>query len=103
MKLASLKWGRDGRLVVVSRDLAWCVEAGEFEHAREMFAATDPARSIFLQRRDYRSGTEKGHRIAGEMTAVAPLKGMAGNLMRPETASLSRSMMLIDSPPVLAT
>jgi len=27
MKLASLKWGRDGRLVVVSRDLAWCVEA----------------------------------------------------------------------------
>ena len=30
MKLASLKWGRDGRLVVVSRDLAWCVEAGEF-------------------------------------------------------------------------
>ena len=30
MKLASLKWGRDGRLVVVSRDLAWCVEAGDF-------------------------------------------------------------------------
>lgn len=27
MKLASLKGGRDGRLVVVSRDLAWCVEA----------------------------------------------------------------------------
>ena len=27
MKLASLKWGRDGRLVVVSSDLAWCVEA----------------------------------------------------------------------------
>src|SRR5579863_5528588 len=27
MKLASLKDGRDGRLVVVSRDLAWCVEA----------------------------------------------------------------------------
>jgi fumarylacetoacetate (FAA) hydrolase len=27
MKLASLKWGRDGRLVVVSTDLAWCVEA----------------------------------------------------------------------------
>ena len=27
MKLASLKWGRDGRLVVVSNDLAWCVEA----------------------------------------------------------------------------
>jgi fumarylacetoacetate (FAA) hydrolase len=27
MKLASLKGGRDGRLVVVSRDLAWCVDA----------------------------------------------------------------------------
>jgi fumarylacetoacetate (FAA) hydrolase len=27
MKLASLKGGRDGRLVVVSHDLAWCVEA----------------------------------------------------------------------------
>ncbi len=27
MKLASLKSGRDGRLVVVSRDLAWCVTA----------------------------------------------------------------------------
>ncbi|HQN50480.1 MAG TPA: fumarylacetoacetate hydrolase family protein [Phenylobacterium sp.] len=29
MKLASLKWGRDGRLVVVSNDLAWCVEAND--------------------------------------------------------------------------
>jgi fumarylacetoacetate (FAA) hydrolase len=28
MKLASLKGGRDGRLIVVSRDLAWCVDAG---------------------------------------------------------------------------
>ncbi|RZJ81214.1 MAG: FAA hydrolase family protein, partial [Brevundimonas sp.] len=28
MKLGSLKGGRDGRLVVVSRDLAWCAEAG---------------------------------------------------------------------------
>ncbi len=27
MKLASLKGGRDGRLAVVSRDLAWCVSA----------------------------------------------------------------------------
>ena len=27
MKLASLKSGRDGRLVVVTRDLAWCVDA----------------------------------------------------------------------------
>ena len=28
MKLASLKGGRDGRLVVVSSDLAWCADAG---------------------------------------------------------------------------
>jgi fumarylacetoacetate (FAA) hydrolase len=28
VKLASLKHGRDGRLVVVSRDLAWCADAG---------------------------------------------------------------------------
>jgi fumarylacetoacetate (FAA) hydrolase len=28
MKLASLKGGRDGRFVVVSRDLAWCADAG---------------------------------------------------------------------------
>src|SRR5438105_12963630 len=27
MKLGSLKQGRDGRLVVVSRDLAWCADA----------------------------------------------------------------------------
>ncbi|PXA85566.1 2-keto-4-pentenoate hydratase [Caulobacter sp. D4A] len=28
MKLASLKGGRDGRLVVVSNDVAWCTDAG---------------------------------------------------------------------------
>ncbi|WP_294212352.1 hypothetical protein, partial [uncultured Sphingomonas sp.] len=28
MKLASLKHKRDGRLVVVSNDLAWCADAG---------------------------------------------------------------------------
>jgi fumarylacetoacetate (FAA) hydrolase len=28
MKLGSLKGGRDGRLAVVSRDLAWCADAG---------------------------------------------------------------------------
>jgi fumarylacetoacetate (FAA) hydrolase len=28
MRLASLRQGRDGRLVVVSRDLAWCADAG---------------------------------------------------------------------------
>ncbi|MET0270416.1 MAG: fumarylacetoacetate hydrolase family protein [Sphingomonas sp.] len=29
MKLGSLNGGRDGRLVVVSRDLAWCADAGD--------------------------------------------------------------------------
>ena len=54
MKLASLKGGRDGRLVVVSDDLAWCADAGhiaptlqaaldDWEHAEPLLAnlATD--------------------------------------------------------------
>ena len=32
MKLGSLKQGRDGRLVVVSRDLAWCADAGHLAY-----------------------------------------------------------------------
>src|SRR6478672_7656665 len=39
MKLGSLKSGRDGRLVVVSRDLAWCADAGHL--ARTLQAALD--------------------------------------------------------------
>jgi fumarylacetoacetate (FAA) hydrolase len=39
MKLASLKGGRDGRLVVVSRDLAWCASASAI--APTMQAALD--------------------------------------------------------------
>lgn len=39
MKLGSLKSGRDGRLVVVSRDLAWCADAGPI--APTMQAALD--------------------------------------------------------------
>ena len=39
MKLASLKQGRDGRLVVVSNDLAWCADAGHV--APTMQAALD--------------------------------------------------------------
>lgn len=54
MKLASLKGGRDGRLVVVSDDLAWCADAShiaptlqdaldDWEHAETLLAnlATD--------------------------------------------------------------
>jgi fumarylacetoacetate (FAA) hydrolase len=39
MKLASLKHGRDGRLVVVSDDLAWCADAGHI--APSLQAALD--------------------------------------------------------------
>jgi fumarylacetoacetate (FAA) hydrolase len=39
LKLASLKSGRDGRLVVVSDDLAWCADAGHI--AMTMQAALD--------------------------------------------------------------
>jgi fumarylacetoacetate (FAA) hydrolase len=39
MKLASLKGGRDGRLVVVSDDLAWCADATHI--ARTLQAALD--------------------------------------------------------------
>lgn len=39
MKLGSLKSGRDGRLVVVSDDLAWCAEAGHI--ATTLQAALD--------------------------------------------------------------
>src|SRR6476469_3047724 len=39
MKLGSLKSGRDGRLVVVSRDPAWCADAGHI--ARTLQAALD--------------------------------------------------------------
>ncbi len=39
MKLGSLKYGRDGRLVVVSDDLAWCADAGHI--APSLQAALD--------------------------------------------------------------
>lgn len=46
MKLASLKGGRDGRLVVVSDDLAWCADAGHIaptlQAALDDWAATAP-------------------------------------------------------------
>jgi fumarylacetoacetate (FAA) hydrolase len=52
MKLASLKHGRDGRLVVVSEDLAWCVDASpvaetlqaaldDWEHAEPQLRALE--------------------------------------------------------------
>lgn len=47
MKLASLKQGRDGRLVVVSEDLAWCVDASPvaetLQAALDDWPHTEPA------------------------------------------------------------
>jgi fumarylacetoacetate (FAA) hydrolase len=47
MKLGSLKSGRDGRLVVVSDDLAWCADAGHIaptlQAALDDWAKTEPA------------------------------------------------------------
>ena len=47
MKLGSLKSGRDGRLVVVSRDLAWCADATHI--APTLQAALDDWRSVAPQ------------------------------------------------------
>ncbi|NNC72066.1 MAG: fumarylacetoacetate hydrolase family protein [Sphingomonadaceae bacterium] len=44
MKLGSLKGGRDGRLVVVSHDLAWCADAGHI--APTLQAALDDWETI---------------------------------------------------------
>jgi len=49
MKLASLKGGRDGRLVVVSHDLAWCADA--FHIAPTLQAALDDWDSVEPQLR----------------------------------------------------
>lgn len=46
------------------------IQGPTFAHGREMFGRTDPARPVFLQRRDYHSTKEKGRRVAGQMTAV---------------------------------
>jgi fumarylacetoacetate (FAA) hydrolase len=54
LKLASLKDGRDGRLVVVSRDLAWCVEAGPIaptlQAALDDWGAIEPALRALAER-----------------------------------------------------
>lgn len=46
MKLGSLKHGRDGRLVVVSDDLAWCADAGHIaptlQAALDSWSRTEP-------------------------------------------------------------
>jgi len=46
------------------------IDATSFAHGRNLFAANDPARRIFLQRREYESARELGKTVGGEMTAV---------------------------------
>jgi fumarylacetoacetate (FAA) hydrolase len=74
MKLGSLKQGRDGRLVVVSRDLAWCAEAGHL--APTLQAALDDwertAPQLELLATDLEHGTIPRDRFH-ERAAAAPL------------------------------
>ena len=58
MKLASLKGGRDGRLVVVSQDLAWCADAGAI--ALTLQAALDNWGDIEPQLRGLAESLEHG-------------------------------------------
>ncbi|HEY1427610.1 MAG TPA: fumarylacetoacetate hydrolase family protein, partial [Caulobacteraceae bacterium] len=59
MKLASLKDGRDGRLVVVSDDLAWCVGAGHI--APTLQSALDDWDRCEAQLRALAEQLEGGH------------------------------------------
>jgi fumarylacetoacetate (FAA) hydrolase len=74
MKLGSLKGGRDGRLVVVSRDLAWCADAGHI--APTLQAALDDwarvAPQLQLLATDLAHGTIPKDRFH-ERAAAAPL------------------------------
>jgi fumarylacetoacetate (FAA) hydrolase len=58
MKLASLGPGRDGRLVVVSDNLAWCVDASPV--ARTLQAALDNWERCEPHLRDLKQGLEHG-------------------------------------------
>jgi fumarylacetoacetate (FAA) hydrolase len=74
MKLGSLKGGRDGRLVVVSRDLAWCADAAHL--APTLQAALDDwariAPQLELLATDLEHGVIPRERFH-EREALAPL------------------------------
>jgi fumarylacetoacetate (FAA) hydrolase len=74
MKLGSLKGGRDGRLVVVSDDLAWCADAGHLaptlQAALDDWARTGP--QLELLATDLAHGTIPKERFH-ERQADAPL------------------------------
>jgi fumarylacetoacetate (FAA) hydrolase len=74
MKLGSLKGGRDGRLVVVSHDLAWCADAGHIaptlQAALDDWAHTGPQLELLA--------TDLAHEVIPmmrfhEREALAPL------------------------------
>jgi fumarylacetoacetate (FAA) hydrolase len=74
MKLGSLKSGRDGRLVVVSDDLAWCADAGHIaptlQRALDDWAAVEPQLRLLAQ--DLAHGVIPRDRFH-ERQAAAPL------------------------------
>ena len=74
MKLASLKHGRDGKLVVVSDDLAWCADAGAI--APTLQAALDDWESVESSLRNLATDLEHGaipRERFHERMAAAPL------------------------------
>ena len=74
MKLASLKGGRDGRLVVVSIDLAWFTEAHHI--APSLLAAMDHWEGIEPALRGLADGLGQGavpREGLGEHQAASPL------------------------------
>ncbi len=74
MKLASLRHGRDGRLVVVSDDLAWCAEAGP--EAPTLQAALDDWRRAEPRLRALSEGVNAGSVLRErfhEREAASPL------------------------------
>ena len=74
MKLGSLKGGRDGRLVVVSDDLAWCADAGHIaptlQAALDDWAQAEP--QLALLATDLEHGVIPKDRFH-ERAAAAPL------------------------------
>src|SRR5580658_4540283 len=75
MKLASLKRGRDGRLVVVSRDLRWCVEATgvapTLQAALDDWPRAQPALAAIAETLE--SGAAGPRRPFDEAQAASPL------------------------------
>jgi fumarylacetoacetate (FAA) hydrolase len=74
MKLASLRGGRDGRLVVVSHDLAWCADAGHIaptlQQALDNWERNEPALGALAQDLEHEAiPRERFH----ERDAAAPL------------------------------